>query len=114
MFDDALAQSRTLDRHRQKTGKLQGPLHGIPVTVKDQFNLEGVDTTLGYVGRSFSPATEDAVIVRILKEMGAIVFLKTNLPQTLMVRFSQVPLYMDILSNDCSGPKRTILFGVGR
>lgn len=88
MFDDALAQAHALDDHRQKTGELQGPLHGIPVTVKDQFNLKGVDTTLGYVGRSFSPATEYAVIVRILKEMGAVVLLKTNLPQTLMVRFS--------------------------
>ncbi len=88
MFDDALDQAHALDHHRQKTGELQGPLHGIPVTVKDQFNLKGVDTTLGYVGRSFSPATEDAVIVRILKEMGAVVLLKTNLPQTLMVRFS--------------------------
>lgn len=96
MFDEALAQAQALDRHRQETGELQGPLHGIPVTVKDQFNLKGVDTTLGYVGRSFSPATDNAVIVKILKEMGAIVLLKTNLPQTLMVGFPLVSIYMDI------------------
>ncbi|GLA28359.1 acetamidase [Aspergillus phoenicis ATCC 13157] len=84
VFDDALSQARKLDRYFQKTGELQGPLHGIPVSLKDQFNLKGVDTTFGYVGRAFAPATEDAVIVQILKEMGAVVLLKTNLPQTLM------------------------------
>lgn len=56
------------------------------MTLKVQFNLKGVDTTFGYVGRAFAPATEDAVIVQILKEMGAVVLPKTNLPQTLMVR----------------------------
>ncbi|OJJ71754.1 hypothetical protein ASPBRDRAFT_177419 [Aspergillus brasiliensis CBS 101740] len=83
-FEEALSQARVLDNHLHKTGELRGPLHGIPVSVKDQFDLKGVDTTLGYVGRAFAPATEDAAIVRILKEMGAVVLAKTNLPQTLM------------------------------
>ena len=64
---------------------MKGPLHGVPITVKDQFNVTGVDTTLGYVGRSFKPATEDALLVQILKDMGAIVIAKTNLPQSIMV-----------------------------
>lgn len=72
----------------KETGQLKGPLHGIPITVKDQFNIKGVDSTLGYVGRSFSPAKEDAVIVQMLKEMGAVILLKTNLPQSIMVRIS--------------------------
>ncbi|GKZ16489.1 hypothetical protein AbraCBS73388_000064 [Aspergillus brasiliensis] len=84
VFDEALSQARALDNHLQKTGELRGPLHGIPVSVKDQFDLKGVDTTIGYVGRAFAPATEDAAIVQILKEMGAVVLPKTNLPQTLM------------------------------
>lgn len=85
MFEDALEQARQLDHTFQRTGQVKGPLHGIPVTVKDQFNVKGVDTTLGYVGRSFAPATEDAVLVQMLKDMGAIVLAKTNLPQSIMV-----------------------------
>lgn len=69
-----------------KTGKLKGPLHGIPITLKDQFDIKGVDSTLGYVGRCFQPATEDAVLVQLLKNMGAVIIAKTNLPQSIMVR----------------------------
>jgi amidase len=85
VFDDALEQARKLDAHFEATQKPKGPLHGVPVTLKDQFNLKGVDTTLGYVGRSFSPAQEDAVLVQILKDLGAIIIAKTNLPQSIMV-----------------------------
>jgi Asp-tRNA(Asn)/Glu-tRNA(Gln) amidotransferase A subunit family amidase len=67
-------------------------LHGIPITLKDQFNVKGVDTTLGYVGRSFSPAEDDAVLVQILKKMGAIIVAKTNLPQSIMV--CNMPRYL--------------------
>ncbi|KAL2840366.1 amidase signature domain-containing protein [Aspergillus pseudodeflectus] len=93
VFEQAQSQARALDHHLQKTGELHGPLHGIPVTVKDQFNVKGLDTTLGYVGRSFSTATEDAVIVRILKDMGAVVICKTNLPQTLLWAETENPLW---------------------
>lgn len=88
LFEDALEQAKQLDADFTETGKLKGPLHGIPITLKDQFNVKGVDTTLGYVGRCFAPAQEDAVLVQILKNMGAIVIAKTNLPQSIMVRLS--------------------------
>lgn len=85
-FDDARKQARDLDQHFSKHGTLVGPLHGIPVTLKDQFNLKGLDTTLGYVARAFSPVGEDAVLVNMLKRLGAIVIAKSNLPQSIMVR----------------------------
>lgn len=85
VFEDALRQAKQLDAEFQTTQKIKGPLHGIPITLKDQFNVQGVDSTLGYVGRSFAPAQQDAVLVQILKEMGAIVIAKTNLCQSIMV-----------------------------
>ncbi|GAM34381.1 hypothetical protein TCE0_015r01928 [Talaromyces pinophilus] len=84
VFEDALKQARELDAHFKETGELKGPLHGIPVTLKDQFNIKGVDSTLGYVGRCFEPAAEDAVLVQILRNMGAVIVAKTNLPQSIM------------------------------
>lgn len=62
-----------------------GPLHGVPMTLKDQFDVRGYDSTLGYVGRAFKPAAQDSVLVALLKEMGAIIIAKSNLPQSIMV-----------------------------
>jgi len=61
----------------------KGPLHGIPFCVKDDTNVEGLDTTLGYAKRLYKPATDTAVLVRTLVDLGAIPFCKTNVPQTL-------------------------------
>jgi len=58
------------------------------MTLKDQFDVKGYDSTLGYVGRAFKPAQQDCVLVSLLKEMGAIIFAKSNLPQSIMVRFA--------------------------
>jgi amidase len=53
--------------------------------VKDQFNVKGLDTTLGYVGMSFKPAEDDAAVVKTFQDLGAIVIAKTNIPQSIMV-----------------------------
>lgn len=62
-------------------------------TLKDQFNLKGYDTTLGYVGRSFAPAEQDATVVKMLKSLGAVVVAKTNLPQSIMWCETDNPLW---------------------
>lgn len=85
LFDEALEQARKLDEYYKKNGCIIGPFHGVPVTVKDQFNVKGVDSTLGYVSRVGLPAIEDAAIVQILRAQGAIIIGKTNLPQSIMV-----------------------------
>ncbi|KAL2816394.1 amidase signature domain-containing protein [Aspergillus cavernicola] len=93
IFDHAFIQARELDRIFSETGQLKGPLHGVPVTVKDQFNVNGYDSTIGYVGRAFAPATEDAVLVQMLKDMGAVILAKTNLPQSIMWAETENPLW---------------------
>ena len=52
----ALARARELDRILKTTGRVAGPLHGLPISLKDQFQIEGLETTLG---TSFF--TEDSV-----------------------------------------------------
>jgi amidase len=84
-FDDALEEANKLDEFYQTHGKLIGPMHGVPVTLKDQFDVEGADSTIGYVTRAFQPAKESATLVKILKDLGAIILAKTNLPQSIMV-----------------------------
>ena len=78
--DAALADARTADR-LLAGGAAVGPLHGVPITVKDSFDTAGLVTTAGTLGRkSFIPGT-DATIVGRLKAAGAIVLGKTNTPE---------------------------------
>jgi amidase len=88
-----MEQARNLDAHLKTTGQLVGPFHGIPITIKDQFNIKGYDTTLGYVGRVNQPATEDAYMVKLLKNLGCVVLAKTNLPQSIMWCETDNPLF---------------------
>jgi hypothetical protein len=92
LFVDALKRARELDDFFTEHGRLVGPLHGVPMTLKDQFDIQGYDSTLGYVGRAFKPAAEDCVLVAMLKQMGAVIIAKSNLPQSIMVRRSQFAL----------------------
>lgn len=108
-----MARARELDDYQKEHGDVIGPLHGVPVTLKDQFNVKGYDSTLGYVGRAFNPATEDAVLVALLKKLGAVVLAKTNLPQSIMVSPDSLLALRDswYLTMNYSGVRLRIRFG---
>jgi len=81
------------------------------MSLKDQFNVKGYDSTMGYVGRAFKPAASNALLVDVLKELGAIIIAKTNLPQSIMVRVPEV-LRAERVFDISSGPRRKIHCGV--
>jgi amidase len=80
LFQSALDRAKELDTIFKTTKKTVGPLHGLPITIKESLNVKGTLSTLGVLKRG-TLATEDAVIVQLAKEAGAIVFAKTNVPQ---------------------------------
>lgn len=80
----ALARATELDEYMKKTGKVAGPLHGLPISLKDQLCIKGLETTMGYVSWIGKYAESNAVLVDILYECGAVPFVRTNVPQTLM------------------------------
>lgn len=76
---DALAIADQLDRER-RNGRVRGPLHGIPILVKD--NIETADkmqTTAGSFALEGVPVKEDAFVVKKLRDAGAIILGKTNM-----------------------------------
>ncbi len=78
---DALAIARALDRERQ-AGKLRGPLHGIPVLVKDNIDTgDKMMTTAGALALEGNRAAQDAFIIRQLRAAGAVLLGKTNLSE---------------------------------
>jgi amidase len=64
-------------------GERWGPLHGIPMTVKESFNVAGLPTTFGNPIWKDNIATENAFLIKRLLQAGAIVFGKTNVPHML-------------------------------
>lgn len=75
---EARAQARDLERREP-----EGPLYGVPVTVKDSFDMEGCVTACGSRLRAGSVAQRDATAVARLKSAGAIVIGRTNTPEFL-------------------------------
>ncbi|XP_068095690.1 vitamin D3 hydroxylase-associated protein-like [Hyperolius riggenbachi] len=76
---------------RLKDGSSKGALYGVPVSLKDNYNYKGHDSTLGLLKHFNQPATKDCILVQVLKKQGAIPFVKTNVPQSM-------------LNYDCSNP----------
>ena len=66
-------------------GDILGPLHGVPVTIKDSLETEGVISTAGTLGRADFMPDADAAVVARLRSAGAIVLGKTNVPELSMV-----------------------------
>jgi amidase len=67
--DDALAK-----------GEYWGPLHGVPMTVKESFNIKGLPSTQGDLVLKDNIASEDALACQRLQDAGAVIFGKTNVP----------------------------------
>lgn len=78
--EHALAEAKTLDQER-RSGKLRGPLHGIPVVIKDNIDLADAVTTAGSLALAANLRTRNAPLVDRLAEAGAIVIAKTNLSE---------------------------------
>src|SRR3981081_4013120 len=78
---DALSIADTLDRER-KAGKVRGPLHGIPILIKDNIDTaDQMTTTAGSYALAGSIALQDATIAARLRAAGAILLGKTNLSE---------------------------------
>ena len=76
--DEALASARQADKEIAG-GRRIGPLHGIPISLKDLIDQKGVGTTAGSLVRKDHIATADAVVTRRLREAGVVFVGKTNL-----------------------------------
>jgi len=84
MFEDAFRDARSLDKYLATHGKPIGPLHGLPISLKDQFRVRSTSATIGYVARLELIDEEESFLVSKLRELGAVIYVKTNVPTSLM------------------------------
>lgn len=80
----ALSRAQFLDEYFKKNGMPFGPLHGIPISVKEHIGLKDLDHNAGFVAWVGRVSPEDAHIVQILVDAGAVIYARTTQPQTLM------------------------------
>lgn len=83
-FDETARQAALASDKRRQAGDTLGPLDGLPITIKESMATEGVGVTLGIENRRDHVAPQDAVVVQLLREAGAVILGKSNIPQLLL------------------------------
>lgn len=91
-IDDARARAAELDT-AQAAGAELGPLHGLPMTIKEAFDWIGTPTTWGYEAMVANVATTNATMVQRVLDAGAVIYGKTNVPVSLADWQSFNPVY---------------------
>lgn len=76
----AMAQARAAEDQIRR-GEYRGPLHGIPIAIKDLMDMRGETTPAGSIVLADKVAAEDSEVVRLLDEAGAVIVGKTNMPE---------------------------------
>lgn len=91
-YEQARAEAREADR-RLAAGNPAGPLHGLPVTVKESLDVTGLPSTAGFASRTGHRAESDEPHVARWRAAGAVVLAKTNVAQALVFIETDNPLY---------------------
>lgn len=82
--EQALARAKYLDTYLAENKKPIGPLHGLPISVKEHVGMKGLGLNAGFVGWWDQIAEDDAHILKILYKAGCVFYVRTTQPQTLM------------------------------
>jgi fatty acid amide hydrolase len=90
--DEARAEADAVDQMRQG-GQDLGPLAGVPITIKEQFLVKGLPTSIGLPQKAKEPRPEDGPMVARLRAAGAVILGKTNVVQLLAAWETDNPIY---------------------
>jgi amidase len=97
MFEQALHDAAALDEYMQTHHKPRGPLHGLPISVKECVNIASTPSTSGFITWADNFQETDAMIIKVLRAAGAVFHVKTTNPQGLMVRSRSCVLYNQLI-----------------
>lgn len=93
VFHDSARRAAAQADEERRAGKRRGPLHGVPVSIKECFDFEGRPTTLGLPLRRAARAERDSAMVRALSDAGAVILGRTNVAQLLLALESDNPVF---------------------
>ena len=101
LFKEALSRAGELDAFFANNGRPVGPLHGLPISVKEHIGMKGLSCSTGLVAWAGRIVEDDAHILKILWKAGCVFYVRTTEPQTLVcfvvpcvnIGFGRVRLY---------------------
>lgn len=102
-FDRAREEAKALDAKAAK-GQFVGPLHGVPITIKDSLDTEGVVSTGATIGRQTYVPKKDATVVARVRNAGAILLGKTNTPEFTLGGLSGISTASNLLFGGSHNP----------
>jgi amidase len=87
LFPEALARANFLDEYLEKTGEVIGPLHGLPISLKDCMITPPHPSSIGMAcyANEATKQDEETLLVRILAKLGAVFYVKTTTPTAMMM-----------------------------
>ncbi|KAK2746972.1 hypothetical protein FQN57_002544 [Myotisia sp. PD_48] len=85
LFNEGIERAKYLDDYLQKTGKTVGPLHGLPVSLKDNFMTPPYPSSIGMSVWANEPTDKESALVTTLRDLGAVFYVKTNIPTAMMM-----------------------------
>ncbi len=85
LFAEAIERARLLDEYLADNGRTIGPLHGLPISLKDCFITAPHPSSIGMAAYANEPLETDTLIVTLLRDLGAVFYVKTNVPVAMMM-----------------------------
>ncbi|CAH6718557.1 putative acetamidase [[Candida] jaroonii] len=83
-IDEGLERAKYLDEYLAKNGKTIGPLHGLPISLKEHYKYKGKVCHASFVSLIDNVAEDHSTTIQILENLGAVFYIRTNQPQCLM------------------------------
>jgi amidase len=85
LYSEALERAKYLDTYISEHGEPIGPLHGLPISLKDCFITAPHPSSIGMAAFANEPLQADTLLVTILQDLGAVFYVKTNVPTAMMM-----------------------------
>jgi len=92
LYDDAIKQAESMEAELL-SGNIRSPLHGVPIAIKDIFEIKGSKTTSGSKIFEHYISNRDADVIKLLKDAGAVIIGQTNLHEFAMGATTENPHY---------------------
>jgi len=98
MYPEAIERAKFLDKYLEETGQMIGPLHGLPISLKDCMIVPPHPASIGMAYYANKSTTEATIIVNILAKLGAVFYVKTTTPTAMMMMETVSHVWGDTLN----------------